>query len=375
MMNKFTLRRVMTMSFLMLLSTLTFAQTARLQGRVLDNEGNSVVGATVQFIGQQSATSTGPNGAYSFSNVSPGSYKVGVYMIGYDQAEQTINLAVGDNTLDFTLTSFASSLDEVVVIGYGTQKKGDLTGSLTTVSSKDFQKGLISSPEQLIAGKVAGVQITTSGGQPGGGATIRVRAGASLNASNDPLIVVDGVPLSTGEISGVGNPLSLINPNDIETFTVLKDANATAIYGSRASNGVILITTKKGTSGKPSFNFSSQNSLAKVANKVDLLSADQIREYINTEGNDAQRASLGDANTDWQDEIYREAFASDNNLSVAGAIQPNLPYRVSLGYLSQQGILKRDLLERTTAGINFAPKLFDNSLQIDINLKGSISNS
>jgi len=365
----------MTMSFLMLLSTLTFAQTARLQGRVLDNEGNSVVGATVQFIGQQSATSTGPNGAYSFSNVSPGSYKVGVYMIGYDQAEQTINLAVGDNTLDFTLTSFASSLDEVVVIGYGTQKKGDLTGSLTTVSSKDFQKGLISSPEQLIAGKVAGVQITTSGGQPGGGATIRVRAGASLNASNDPLIVVDGVPLSTGEISGVGNPLSLINPNDIETFTVLKDANATAIYGSRASNGVILITTKKGTSGKPSFNFSSQNSLAKVANKVDLLSADQIREYINTEGNDAQRASLGDANTDWQDEIYREAFASDNNLSVAGAIQPNLPYRVSLGYLSQQGILKRDLLERTTAGINFAPKLFDNSLQIDINLKGSISNS
>ncbi|WP_239018544.1 SusC/RagA family TonB-linked outer membrane protein [Sphingobacterium corticibacterium] len=375
MMNKFTLRRVMTMSFLMLLSTLTFAQTARLQGRVLDNEGNSVVGATVQFIGQQSATSTGPNGAYSFSNVSPGSYKVGVYMIGYDQAEQTINLAVGDNTLDFTLTSFASSLDEVVVIGYGTQKKGDLTGSLTTVSSKDFQKGLISSPEQLIAGKVAGVQITTSGGQPGGGATIRVRAGASLNASNDPLIVVDGVPLSTGEISGVGNPLSLINPNDIEIFTVLKDANATAIYGSRASNGVILITTKKGTSGKPSFNFSSQNSLAKVANKVDLLSADQIREYVNTEGNDAQRASLGDANTDWQDEIYREAFASDNNLSVAGAIQPNLPYRVSLGYLSQQGILKRDLLERTTAGINFAPKLFDNSLQIDINLKGSISNS
>ncbi|MBD1434468.1 SusC/RagA family TonB-linked outer membrane protein [Sphingobacterium sp. DN00404] len=374
-MNKFTLRRVMTMSFLMLLSTLTFAQTARLQGRVLDNEGNSVVGATVQFIGQQSATSTGPNGAYSFSNVSPGSYKVGVYMIGYDQAEQTISLAVGDNTLDFTLTSFASSLDEVVVIGYGTQKKGDLTGSLTTVSSKDFQKGLISSPEQLIAGKVAGVQITTSGGQPGGGATIRVRAGASLNASNDPLIVVDGVPLSTGEISGVGNPLSLINPNDIETFTVLKDANATAIYGSRASNGVILITTKKGTSGKPSFNFSSQNSLAKVANKVDLLSADQIREYVNTEGNDAQRASLGDANTDWQDEIYREAFASDNNLSVAGAIQPNLPYRVSLGYLSQQGILKRDLLERTTAGINFAPKLFDNSLQIDINLKGSISNS
>ncbi|RZF62895.1 SusC/RagA family TonB-linked outer membrane protein [Sphingobacterium corticibacterium] len=374
-MNKFTLRRVMTMSFLMLLSTLTFAQTARLQGRVLDNEGNSVVGATVQFIGQQSATSTGPNGAYSFSNVSPGSYKVGVYMIGYDQAEQTINLAVGDNTLDFTLTSFASSLDEVVVIGYGTQKKGDLTGSLTTVSSKDFQKGLISSPEQLIAGKVAGVQITTSGGQPGGGATIRVRAGASLNASNDPLIVVDGVPLSTGEISGVGNPLSLINPNDIEIFTVLKDANATAIYGSRASNGVILITTKKGTSGKPSFNFSSQNSLAKVANKVDLLSADQIREYVNTEGNDAQRASLGDANTDWQDEIYREAFASDNNLSVAGAIQPNLPYRVSLGYLSQQGILKRDLLERTTAGINFAPKLFDNSLQIDINLKGSISNS
>ncbi|WP_245893604.1 SusC/RagA family TonB-linked outer membrane protein [Sphingobacterium gobiense] len=375
MMNRFTLRRVMAIGLLMLLSTLTFAQTARLQGRVLDSEGVGVPGATVQILGQQISTSSGANGEYSLGNLSAGSHRVIVNMMGYETAEQNVTLTAGDNTLNFTLETTSSSLDEVVVIGYGTQKKGDLTGSLTTVSSEDFQKGLISSPEQLIAGKVAGVQITTSGGQPGGGATIRVRAGASLNASNDPLIVVDGVPLSTGEISGVGNPLSLINPNDIETFTVLKDANATAIYGSRASNGVILITTKKGTSGKPSFNFSTQNSLAKVGRKVDLLSADQIREYVQAEGNDAQRAALGEANTDWQDEIYRGAFASDNNLSVAGAIQPNLPYRVSLGYLNQQGILKRDHMKRTTAGINFAPKLFDNSLQIDVNLKGSLSKS
>lgn len=374
-MNTFTLRSVMAIGFLMLLCTLTFAQTARLHGRVVDSEGNAVPGATVQLIGQQNATSTSAEGVYSFNSVTPGLYKVGVFMIGYDQTEQNINLAAGDNTLNFTLTAIASGLDEVVVIGYGTQKKGELTGSLTTVSSEDFQKGLISSPEQLIAGKVAGVQITSSGGQPGASSTIRVRAGASLNASNDPLIVVDGVPLSTGAISGVANPLSLINPNDIETFTVLKDANATAIYGSRASNGVILITTKKGVSGKPTVNFSSQNSLAQVARKVDVLSADQIREYVHAEGNDAQRAALGDANTDWQDEIYREAFASDNNLSVAGSIRPNLPYRVSVGYLNQQGILKRDRMERTTAGINFAPKFFDNSLRIDINLKGSISSS
>lgn len=374
-MNKFTLRRVMAMSFLMLLSAFTFAQTARLQGRVVDSEGVGVPGATIQILGQQISTSSGANGEYRLGNISAGSHRVVVNMMGYETAEQNATLTVGDNTLNFTLETASSSLGEVVVIGYGTQKKGDLTGSLTTVSSKDFQKGLISSPEQLIAGKVAGVQITTSGGQPGGGATIRVRAGASLNASNDPLIVVDGVPLSTGAISGVANPLALINPNDIETFTVLKDANATAIYGSRASNGVVLITTKKGSSGQPSINFSSQNSLAQIAQKVDLLSADQIREYVNVEGNDAQRASLGDANTDWQDEIYRQAFATDNNLSVAGAIRPNLPYRVSVGYLNQQGILKRDRMERTTAGINFAPKLLDNSLQIDINLKGSISNS
>src|SRR5690606_33004323 len=365
MMNNFTLRSVMAMSFLMLLSTLGFAQTARLQGRVVDSEGVGVAGATVYLLGQQTSTSTGADGAYALGNITPGTYTVIVNMIGYDQTDRRTDIVVGDNTLDMTLTSSMSSLDEVGDSVYGTQRKGDLTGSVTTVSSKDFQKGLITSPEQLIAGKAAGVQITTSGGQPGGGATIRVRAGASLNASNDPLIVVDGVPSSTGEISGVGNPLSLINPNDIETFTVLKDANATAIYGSRASNGVILITTKKGTSGKPSFNFSSQNSLAQVGRKVDLLSADQIREYVHANGNDAQRASLGEANTDWQDEIYRKAFASDNNLSVAGAIQPNLPYRVSLGYLNQQGILKRDHMKRTTGGINFAPKFFDNSLQID----------
>ncbi|MFD1770227.1 SusC/RagA family TonB-linked outer membrane protein [Sphingobacterium suaedae] len=375
MMNRFTLRMVMALGLLMLLSSVTVAQTALLRGRVVDNEGNGIPGATVSLVSRQLSTSTSAEGAYSLENIPPGQYRIIASMMGYESSEKQVELHAGDNGLDFTMLTSTSNLDEVVVIGYGTQKKGELTGALTTISSKDFQQGAITSPEQLIVGKVAGVQITSGGGQPGAGSTIRIRAGASLNASNDPLIVVDGVPLSTGSISGVANPLSLINPADIETFTVLKDANATAIYGSRASNGVILITTKKGISGRPKINFSTQNSLASVAKKVDVLTADQIRDYVAANGNEAQQAALGTANTNWQDEIYRQAFATDNNLSVAGAFQANLPYRVSVGYLNQQGILKRDQLDRTSAAINFAPKLFNNSLTIDFNLKGSLSNS
>lgn len=374
-MNNFTLHRVMVVGLLMCLQIAAFAQSGSLQGRITDKQGNAVPGATIIILGTQLSTSADGEGKYSLNNIPSKAHRVSVNMIGYITQEQSITIGEGHNTFDFILDMDASNLEEVVVIGYGTQKKGELTGSMTTVSSKDFQKGAITTPEQLITGKVAGVQITSGGGQPGAASTIRVRAGASLNASNDPLIVIDGVPLSSSTISGVANPLSLINPADIETFTVLKDANATAIYGSRASNGVILITTKKGASGQPKINFSTQNSLAKVAAKVDLMSADQIREYVNAQGTDAQIASLGESNTDWQDEIYRQAFSTDNSLSIAGAIKPNLPYRVSLGYLNQQGILKRDNLDRTTAAINFAPKLFDNSLKVDINLKGSLSNS
>lgn len=373
-MDKFTLRRVMAISFLMLLSTLTFAQTARLQGRIVDNGGEGVPGATIQILGHQISTSSGANGEYSLGNITAGSHRVVVNMMGYETAEQNVTLRAGDNTLNFTLETTSSSLDEVVVIGYGTQRRGELTGAMTTVGEKDFQKGNITSPEQLIMGKAAGVQITPGGGQPGSGSTIRIRGGASLNASNDPLIVVDGVPLSNSSISGVANPLVLINPNDIESFTILKDANATAIYGSRASNGVILITTKKGKSGKPTFNFSSQNSLATLARKTDVLTADEVRAYVNEHGTDELKALLGTANTDWQDEIYQNAFSTDNNLSVAGAYKW-LPYRVSVGYLNQDGVLKRDNLKRTSGSIALNPTFFDNHLKVNLNLKGTLTKS
>ena len=354
-MNNSTLHRVMVIGLLMFLQVTAFAQSGELRGRITDKQGNAVPGATIIVVGTNLSTSADGEGKYHLSNVPVKAHRVSVNMIGFVTQEQSITINQSANTFDFILDMDASNLEEVVIIGYGTQKKGDLTGSMTTVSSKDFQKGAITTPEQLITGKVAGVQITSGGGQPGAASTIRVRAGASLNASNDPLIVIDGVPLSSSTISGVANPLSLINPADIETFTVLKDANATAIYGSRASNGVILITTKKGASGQPKINFSSQNSLAKAAAQVDLMSADQIREYVNATGTEAQIASLGESNTDWQDQIYRQAFSTDNSVSVAGSIKPNLPYRVSMGYLNQQGILKRDNLDRTTAAINFAP--------------------
>ncbi|HKO82927.1 MAG TPA: SusC/RagA family TonB-linked outer membrane protein, partial [Chitinophagaceae bacterium] len=280
------------------------------------------------------------------------------------------------------LSGNVSSLNEVVVIGYGTRLKKDLTGSVTAITAKDFNKGAITTPEQLIAGKVAGVQIISNGGAPGSGSTIRIRGGASLNASNEPLIVIDGVPIApnrnpdgTPSIAGSPDPLSLINPNDIESFNILKDASAAAIYGSRASNGVIIITTKKGRTGKPKFIFSTQNSLSTLPKKADILSPDEFRTYVNSHGTPSQIALLGNANTDWQDEIYDGAFSTDNNLSVSGSLKNYLPYRVSLGYLNQDGILRTGNLQRTSAALTVNPVLFDNHLKIDLNLKGSLTSS
>jgi TonB-dependent starch-binding outer membrane protein SusC len=287
----------------------------------------------------------------------------------------TKEIAIGDGSnLQITLDQVNASLNEVVVIGYGSAKKKDLTGAVSTISSKDFVKGAITTPEQLISGKIAGVAITSNGGAPGSGSTIRIRGGASLNASNDPLIVVDGMPLSNDGISGVANPLSMINPNDIETFTVLKDASATAIYGSRASNGVILITTKKGKKGAPTFSFSSQLSSATISKKADILNADQVTALVKANAPSNIIAKLGTAKTDWQDQIYQNAIGTDNNLSISGGFK-NLPYRISLGYLNQNGILKTGNLERTSVGLTLNPTLLDNHLKIDINVKGSFSKS
>lgn len=359
---------------MLLISGVIFAQTRSITGKVFDENNQSLPGATVAITGTTMAGSTDINGVFKIAGVKAGTYTVTATFIGYNTATQTVTVGSGDAIVNFNMVPSSKSLNEIVVIGYGTARKKDLTGSITTVSSKDFQTGNITSPEQLISGKVAGVSITSNGGAPGAGSQIRVRGGASLSASNDPLIVIDGVQLSNDAIPGAPSPLALINPNDIETFTVLKDASATAIYGSRASNGVIIVTTKKGQTGAPQVSLSSQVSVSKLIKEVSVLSGDQMRAFVNANGTAAFQSYLGTANTDWQKEIYQTAVSNDNNLSVSGGTK-NLPYRVSVGFLDQQGILKTGQLYRTTAGINLSPRLLDNHIKLDINLKGSLSRS
>ncbi|OLY91088.1 iron complex outermembrane recepter protein [Cnuella takakiae] len=352
----------------LLLSLQVFAQTRTITGRVTDATGKGVAGVTVSVNGTSAAT-TDENGAYTISAANGASLVFS--SVGFERRE----LTVGEQTnVSVTLQTATANLGEVVVVGYGTQRRRDLTGSITTVTSKDFQKGVIPTPEQLIAGKVAGVQITSNGGAPGAGSTIRIRGGASLNASNDPLIVVDGVPLTAGGINGAANPLALINPNDIESMNVLKDASATAIYGSRASNGVIIITTKKGTSGKPQVSFNTQLSASENTRRVEVLNADQFRELVNARGNADQKALLGTANTNWQDQIYRTAFSQDNNLSVRGSLG-RMPYRASVGFLNQDGVLKTGNMKRTSGSLSLSPRFFDEHLRVDINLKGAVTNN
>ncbi|MDE3234406.1 MAG: TonB-dependent receptor [Bacteroidota bacterium] len=343
------------------------AQDKVVTGKVTDSkDGSPLAGATITAKGTTVITQTDANGVFKIK-VPASVTTLVVTNIGY--ANQDVPIAA---ELSIKLIATSASLNEVVVIGYGTAKKKDVTGSVATVTSKDFVKGAITSPDQLITGKVAGVAITSNGGAPGAGSTIRIRGGASLNASNDPLIVIDGMPLSNSNIPGAANPLSLINPNDIESFTVLKDASAAAIYGSRASNGVIIITTKKGKSGKPVFSFSSQISASTIEKKVDVLNADQITQIVKANGNSSIVPLLGTAQTDWQNQIYQTALMQNNNLSIAGSLK-HLPYRISLGYLNQDGVLKTDNLQRTSLGINLSPVLLDNHLKIDISLKGTYS--
>jgi len=362
--------RVVVVLLLLLSGICTQAQTKIISGKVTDsNNGSPIAGVSVIPKGSTRGTTTGADGVFHIS-LGPQSTVLIFSSVGF--GTQQINIA-GD-FLTVSLTASNAALSEIVVIGYGTARKRDLTGSISTVNSKDFQQGAITTPEQLISGKVAGVSITSNGGAPGSGSVIRIRGGASLNASNDPLIVIDGMPIENASISGVANPLSLINPNDIETFTVLKDASAAAIYGSRASNGVIIITTKKGRSGTPVLNLNTQLSAGSIVKKVDVLTPGQLRQLVNTNGTPSLIALLGSSNTDWQNEIYQTAISNDNNLSIAGALK-NLPYRVSVGYLNQNGVLKTDNLQRTSLGVNLSPILLNNHLKIDINLKGSYSNS
>ena len=347
------------------------AQSRMIQGEVTDAQnGEPLIGATVMVEGEKSGTVTDFDGNFKLQ-VTSSAKKVKISYIGY--VDKIVEIS---DRMNVKLESDSQILTDVVVIGYGTARKSDLTGSVATVSSKDFNKGLVSSPEQLINGKVSGVQIMSNSGSASAGSTIRVRGGASLNASNDPLIVLDGVPLEQGGISGnSSNFLSMINPADIESMTVLKDASSTAIYGSRASNGVIIITTKKGQQGGLKINFNTTNSLQTRAQMVDMLSHDDFVNVINQFGTDNQKSLLGTANTDWNDEVYRTAFGTDNNLSVSGSIDKWLPFRVSVGYYNQSGLVRKDNVERWTGNVVLTPSFFQDHLKLTINAKGTLNNN
>lgn len=346
------------------------AQTTAVSGNVKNSAGEPLPGVTVLEKGTTNGLTTDANGNFTI-NVSPKSTLIFSF-IGYNPIEEAIN---NRKTISVTLQESVVGLEEVVAIGYGSARKKDITGAVSTVGSGEFQKGSVSNAEQLIANKIPGVQVIPTSGQPGAGSSFLIRGGASLNASNDPLIVIDGVPVE-GWGDGAGF-LSSLNPNDIESFSVLKDASASAIYGSRASNGVILITTRKGQTGKLKIAVSSKSSIYQLKDKVSVLSADQFREVAqlaaNYSGKTLESLGLGTASTDWQDEIYQMAFSTDNNLSISGGIK-NLPYRLSVGYMNQDGILKTSNYERVTAILNINPVLLDEHLKVNINLKGSLEN-
>lgn len=350
-----------------------FAQEIQVSGKISDaTDGSSLPGATVLVKGTTTGTLTDLDGKYSLK-VSPGSILVFSF-VGYDTQEVTIT---NQTAVNVKLQQSSTTLEQVVVIGYGQVKKSDATGSISVTSSKDFNKGAITSPQDLLVGKSAGVVITSAGGAPGAGSTIRVRGGSSLNASNDPLIIIDGVPISNENVSGSSNFLSFVNPNDIETFTVLKDASATAIYGSRASNGVILITTKKGQVGSAmKLTYDGNTSIATAIKFIDVYSGDQLRDiaYNNKDLYSVESYKLlGSQNTNWQKEIFRTAVSQDHNISLSGAYKA-LPYRVSLGYTDQNGIMKNTDMQRTTASISLDPSLLNNNLKINMNLKGMNTN-
>ena len=364
-------RSLLLVALLVIGSLQLMAQTRTIKGEVTDAQnGEALIGATVMVEGEKGGTVTDFDGNFSLQ-VSSSAKKIKVSYIGYIDKV----LSISDN-MKVKLESDSKALADVVVIGYGTARKSDLTGSVATVKSKDFNKGLVSSPEQLINGKVSGVQIMSNSGSASAGSTIRVRGGASLNASNDPLIVLDGVPLEQGGISGnSSNFLSMINPSDIESMTVLKDASSTAIYGSRASNGVIIITTKKGQQGAVKVNFNTTNSMQTRAQMVDMLSRDEFVNVINQFGSANQKSLLGTANTDWNDEVYRTAFGTDNNLSVSGSIDKWLPFRVSVGYYNQSGLVRKDNVERWTGNVVLTPSFFEDHLKLTINAKGTLNNN
>ena len=352
----------------------TFAQQITVNGVVQDTQGEPIIGANILVKGTANGTITDLDG--NFQLTADADALLVISYIGYVTQELP-----AQPVMNITLREDAEQLEEVVVIGYGSVKKNDLSGSVVAIKAEDMNKGAVTSPQELIQGKVPGLYVSAGDGQPGAGSSIRIRGGASLNASNDPLIVIDGVPVANDAAPGTPNALATINPNDIETFTVLKDASATAIYGSRASNGVILITTKKGTQDRIKVNYAGTFTVKDPYKRVKVMGADEFRETTirqypqGTTLGDAAQAMLNmypDQSTNWQDEIFRTGLATDQNISVAGKVA-FMPFRVSVGYNTERGTLRTSQYDRYTASMNLSPKFLDDHLSIDLNVKGTIN--
>ena len=350
------------------------AQTGTITGRIIDEENQPLPGATVTVKGTTVSSATDANGYFKLTNAPSGQQVLVAKFIGYDPVEQPVNVN-GSVNVKLQLRSTSALLSEIAVIGYGTVKKADATGAVDVVTSKDFNKGSVNSIQEAIAGKLPGVVITSNSGAPGNSSTIRIRGTTSLTASTDPLIVIDGVPISNQGPGGSANILTAINPDDVENITVLKDASATAIYGSRGSSGVILITTKHGTKNL-TINYSTTQSLSVLKREVPVYTGDQFRALINDPATffypgqqQAAQKLLGTANTNWQDLIYHKAYGDDQNLSIAGSTK-NMPYRISVGYDDADGILKTYNFKRTTVAINLDPSFFNHTLNVHLNIKG-----
>ena len=356
--------RMITLLLGLFLTMGAFAQIT-VKGHVKDSSGEPIIGATVRIAGQ-AAGGTVSDFDGNFTVQAKQGAMLEISYVGY----QTASVAAAPSVM-VVLEEDSQMLENVVVIGYGVAKKNDLTGSVTAIKPDEKNHGLVTNAQDMIQGKIAGVNVTTGGGTPGTGATIRIRGGSSLNANNDPLIVIDGLAMDNQGIKGVANPLSMVNPNDIESFTVLKDASATAIYGSRGSNGVIIITTKKGRANmKPQISYNGNVSYSVVQKKLDVLNGDEYRAFVKDYygENSAAAGLLGTANTDWQDEIYRGAISHDHNVTVQGGYK-NIPYRLSLGYTDQNGILKGSSFQRTTASVTLNPSFLDDHLKFNVNGK------
>lgn len=379
--------RTATLSAGLFLSASAFAQQITVKGHVVDETGEPVIGASVKVVGGKAGAVTDIDGNFSIAADKKATLEI--TYIGYEPLK-----VVAGQDLKIQLKNTSTTLNDVVVIGYGVAKKNDLTGSVTALKPDDKNHGIITSAQDMIQGKIAGVNVNSASGAPGDGAQIRIRGGASLTASNNPLIVIDGMPMDNNDTKGVNNPLSLVNPNDIESFTVLKDASATAIYGSRGSNGVIIITTKKGRSGqKPQVSYNGTVSVSTIAKKLDVMNAKEYVDFIkNYYGEDSSayqglgwkefnedgtpNYAAGTYDTDWQDEIYRNGISQEHNVSLTGGINKqswSMPYRVSAGYTGQEGILKGSDYKRVTAGFNINPSLLNKHLNININGKYSYS--